>query len=135
MKTPLIALDSLARDIPLSFFSARRNKALLGWLFVLPPLAIYAIFFMIPFFQAIYISFTDWNGASKVVNWVGLENYARLVKDPLVWKALSHNGIWVVVGTIAPVVIGLGLAMLLWPRTRGRVFSKRLISCPKSSQQ
>jgi ABC-type sugar transport system permease subunit len=100
-----------------------RARDLQVWAFILPPLLLYLVFFLVPLIQSIYISFTDWNGIRPTVNWIGLENYQRMLHDSLVWKALAHNGIWVVVGTISPIVISLALAMLLWPRTRGqRVF-------------
>ncbi len=91
-----------------------------GWVFVLPPLVIYVLFVLMPLGRSVYISFTDWNGVRPVINWVGLANYSELVQDPVFLNAIKHNIIWVIVGTIAPIVISLGLAMLLWPHTRGR---------------
>lgn len=90
-----------------------------GYLFVLPAFLLYAVFMIYPFFQSIYLSFTSWNGADPVKHWVGLANYRELVHDDLLWKSLRHNLIWVIVGTISPMVIGLLLAMLLWRRPRG----------------
>ncbi|MFL5758974.1 MAG: carbohydrate ABC transporter permease [Thermomicrobiales bacterium] len=90
-----------------------------GYLFVLPAFLLYAVFMIYPFFQSIYLSFTNWNGADPVKHWVGLANYRELVHDDLLWKSLRHNLIWVIVGTISPMVIGLLLAMLLWRRPRG----------------
>jgi ABC-type sugar transport system permease subunit len=98
----------------------RFSKATRGWAFVLPPLIVYAVFFIWPLGQSVYISFTDWNGVRPVVEFVGLANYSRMLRDPLVWRALWHNVIWIVAGTVSPIVISLGLAMLLWPRTRGQ---------------
>jgi ABC-type sugar transport system permease subunit len=72
-----------------------------------------------PFFQSIYLSFTSWNGADPVKDWVGLGNYREFLHDDLLWKALQHNLIWVVIGTIAPMALGLLLAVLLWRRPRG----------------
>ena len=91
-----------------------------GWIFVLPPLMIYVLFVLLPLFRSIYISFTDWNGVRKAMKWVGFENYSQLFQDMRFLTALEHNIIWVIVGTISPIVISLGLAMMLWPRTRGR---------------
>jgi raffinose/stachyose/melibiose transport system permease protein len=36
-----------------------------------------------------------------------------------VWAAFRNNVIWIVIGTIAPLVLGLGLALLLWGVRRG----------------
>ncbi|MEA2511684.1 MAG: raffinose/stachyose/melibiose transport system permease protein, partial [Thermomicrobiales bacterium] len=90
-----------------------------GYLFVLPAFLLYAVFMIYPFFQSIYLSFTSWNGADPVKDWVGLGNYREFLHDDLLWKALQHNLIWVVIGTIAPMALGLLLAVLLWRRPRG----------------
>jgi ABC-type sugar transport system permease subunit len=90
-----------------------------GYLFVLPAFALYALFMIYPFFQSIYLSFVRWNGADPVKTWVGLANYREMIHDHQVWVSLRHNLIWVVIGTLAPMAIGLFLAVLLWKRPRG----------------
>ncbi len=102
--------------------SARtRRKAIAGWLFVLPALLLYAYFVIYPFFTSVYYSLTDWDGAQPIKHFIGLGNYQALLSDRLMWEALWHNGIWVIVGTISPIVIGLLLGVLLWTGTRGRI--------------
>ncbi|RYY05545.1 MAG: sugar ABC transporter permease, partial [Alphaproteobacteria bacterium] len=39
--------------------------------------------------------------------------------DDLVWHALGNNAIWIVVGTVVPLVLGLLIALLLWGVRRG----------------
>ena len=90
-----------------------------GYAFVLPAFVLYAIFMIYPFFNSIYLSFTDWNGATATKNIVGWDNYRRLFDDSLLWRSLRNNLIWVVIGTIAPLVIGFLLAVLLWSRPKG----------------
>jgi ABC-type sugar transport system permease subunit len=90
-----------------------------GILFLLPAFVLYAIFMIYPFFQSIYLSFTDWNGAQPVKNFIGLENYRQLFEDSLLWKSLQHNLIWVVIGTIGPLALGFLLAVMLSARPKG----------------
>jgi raffinose/stachyose/melibiose transport system permease protein len=98
------------------------SRNTVGLLFTLPALAIYAAFFLYPFAGSIALSFTDWDGVSAARRFVGLSNYGRLARDPLVWLSLRHNLVWVLIGTAAPIAIGLLLAVLLWSgRTRGQV--------------
>jgi multiple sugar transport system permease protein/raffinose/stachyose/melibiose transport system permease protein len=106
------------------------NRQNIGLFFVLPSLVIYVIFFLYPFFSSIYLSLTDWDGVQPVMNFVGLENYQRMLNDPLVWRSLAHNVIWVIIGTASPVIIGLLLAMLLWGRIRGRLLFRTLYFMP-----
>lgn len=90
-----------------------------GILFLLPGFVLYAIFMIYPFFQSIYLSFTDWNGAEPVKNFIGLENYRNLLTDRLLWKSLRNNVIWVVIGTLGPLALGFLLAVLLASRPKG----------------
>lgn len=107
------------------------NKNKHGMLFVLPAFVLYLIFFLFPFFQSIVISLTDWNGVNPEKVFIGLGNYFRLIKDDLMWKSLGHNFIWVIVGTISPIVIGLLLAVLLSSKnTKGRTFFRTVYFLP-----
>jgi ABC-type sugar transport system permease subunit len=90
-----------------------------GVLFVLPALVLYLVFMVYPFLQSLYLSFTSWNGASLDKEWIGLANYGALLRDELLWLSLRHNLIWVVLGTAAPIAIGMLLALLLWRRPKG----------------
>lgn len=90
------------------------------YLFLLPALILYTVFKIYPFFGSIYLSLTKWDGAQPTPEFVGFANYIRIISDKLVWLSLSHNLIWVILGTLVPIAIGLFLAVLLWERTLGR---------------
>lgn len=100
----------------------RRAQARLGILLVLPLVAIVVIFFLFPLANAVYYSLLDYNGVDPNPAFVGLANFAELATDPALWPALRNNVIWIVIGTIAPMVIGLGLALLMWSVRRGSGF-------------
>jgi ABC-type sugar transport system permease subunit len=95
------------------------NRYRAGYIFLLPSLVLYAIFMIYPFFQSIYLSFTDWNGATTTKNFIGLDNFRELVHDDLLWKSLQHNLIWVVIGTLGPLIVGFLLAVLLASKPKG----------------
>lgn len=97
----------------------RRNRT--GFLFILPALAFYLFFFVNPFVNTIYYSFTDWNGVSPTKQFIGFANYARMAGDSLLWLSLRHNITWIIVGTIAPIVIALPLSLFLSNTERGRL--------------
>jgi ABC-type sugar transport system permease subunit len=113
--------------------SARRwwNRHRAGIFFVLPALLLYALFMIYPFLQSIYFSFTSWNGVRAEKPWVGLANYREMLGDPLLWLSLRHNLIWVVIGTLAPMAIGLLLAILLWRRPRGFTVFRTIYFMPQ----
>src|SRR5882757_8168408 len=83
------------------------NKNRAGYLFILPAVILYAIFFIRPFITSIYYSLTKWNGYDPVKRFIGLQNYAHLFHDTMVWLSLGHNLIWIAIGTFAPIAIGL----------------------------
>ena len=109
----------------------RRTQAYYGALFVVPGLLIYTVFMLFPFFATIYLSFTNWNGVSPERDFVGLANYARMFGDATAIKAFLNNVVWVVLGTIAPVVLGLLEALLVWTGSqRGSLFFRTLFFLP-----
>jgi raffinose/stachyose/melibiose transport system permease protein len=86
--------------------------------FVLPALLVYVVFMLVPFLTSIVYSFTDWNGAAQDIQFVGLDNYARLAGDGELFEALWHNVIFLVGGTLPPIVLGLLLAIAIWGGVR-----------------
>ncbi len=91
---------------------------------------LYAIFVVYSFLSTIYFSMTDWDGAQPVKRFIGLENYQHLFQDQLMWLSLTHNLIWIAVGTLTPVVIGLVLATLVWSGVRGRIVFRTIFFMP-----
>jgi raffinose/stachyose/melibiose transport system permease protein len=104
----------------------RRAQGRLGIVLVAPALALFGVFFLFPLASAVFFSFTGWNGSTPTAPFVGLANFREMLGDPAVWHALGNNIQWVVVGTAAPLLIGLLLAVLLWSGVRA-VLAYRLI--------
>lgn len=96
----------------------RHRRTLAAWCFVLPAFALYAAFMLLPFAQSIQYSLTSWDGATDVKEFVGLDNYERLLHDDQMWSALSHNLIWLVIGTVSPILVGGLIALVLWHGVR-----------------
>src|SRR6185312_76668 len=85
------------------------EKASFMLVFLGLPLAIYVIFVISPFVQAFYYSMTDWSGFSRHMNFIGLDNYGRLLQDDVFLKAV--NNIIVLVVVLPPLVIVLSLTL------------------------
>jgi raffinose/stachyose/melibiose transport system permease protein len=108
----------------------RRQQMYYAILFISPGLAVYLVFMLYPFLNTIYLSFTNWNGATVTKDFIGLSNYARMFGDAAVLKAFLNNVIWVIIGTISPVVVGLFLALILWSGVRGSIFFRTVFFLP-----
>ena len=108
----------------------RRQQMRYAILFVAPALIVYLVFMVYPFLYTIYLSLTNWNGVDPDKDFVGLANYARMFGDGAALQSFFNNVIWVIIGTIAPVVIGLLEALIVWSVTRGSVIWRTLFFLP-----
>jgi raffinose/stachyose/melibiose transport system permease protein len=97
----------------------RRAQARLGILLTIPVLALVVVFFVFPMISALYFSVVDFDGIDPSPEFVGLANFIEMFTDPETWHALSNNVIWIIVGTAAPMIIGLLIAVLVWTTRRG----------------
>jgi raffinose/stachyose/melibiose transport system permease protein len=109
----------------------RRNTSWpLVAVFVLPSVLIYVLFMVWPFLGTAQLSLQAWDGFARDKTFVGLANYVALFSDGEFWAALSHNLIWAVVGTIAPIAIGLPIAIMLWSGSRFRLVFRAIYFLP-----
>lgn len=90
--------------------------------FLLPATLIYGLFVLYPIFDAIRLSFFDWDGASPQMNFIGLKNYLDLGKDEIFLKSLGHNFYWVVLSLILVVLPTLILSFLISKVKKGKTF-------------
>jgi raffinose/stachyose/melibiose transport system permease protein len=110
--------------------AVRRQQTRYALLFIAPALVIYVVFMIYPFLNTIYLSFTNWDGITADKDWVGLSNYARIFGEEAALKAFVNNIIWVILGTISPVVLGLFEALLVWSGARGSIVFRTLYFLP-----
>jgi ABC-type sugar transport system permease subunit len=111
------------------FLTGARREALGGYLMVLPVCFLLLALVAYPFMYAIFISFT-----SRIVGdagrFVGLANYRYLVNWVSFGRALQNTITLVVVTDLLKFFIGLGLALLLNERIKGRDLFRSLILLP-----
>jgi len=88
--------------------------------FLAPPLLLYGVFALSPYFQAFYISLTDWSGLTAAQNFIGFDNYVRMWNDDQIWTALKNNMILLLVVPAVTLALGLFLASMLNIGGRGK---------------
>ena len=108
----------------------RRAQARLGVALVAPLTALVGIFFVVPLANAVYFAVVDFDGVNPSPPFVGLANFAQMFTDPVVWRALGNNAIWIVLGTALPLLIGLGIALLLWTVGRASIWYRLAFFIP-----
>lgn len=80
-------------------------------LFLLPFLILYLMFTIYPMIQGLYMSFYKWTIIRKM-DFVGFDNYRRMLGDPDFWGALKNTTFFVVISTPLMVVVALLLALI-----------------------
>jgi raffinose/stachyose/melibiose transport system permease protein len=85
----------------------------LGLAWVVPALVLVGVFVYLPLVQNLQFSTLKWDIYSGSQEYVGLDNYARLVNDPVFWSALGNNVLYAVVSVVFQVLGALVLAALL----------------------
>lgn len=98
--------------------------------FLLPSMALVAVFFILPALQTIVLSLQDWDGTFRTTGFKGLENYFRLFQDQLFIDAVGHTFAYFVIITLLLFPIGLFLAVALQRIKRYKMFIQFCIFMP-----
>jgi len=108
-----------------------RRVPLSLYLFPLPALVLYVIFFVLPTLQAVQYAITDWDGFSPDFQVVGAENFTNIVtNDTLFRTALTNNLKFMLVVVIFQTFFALLLALFLVKNTRSSVLLRALFFFP-----
>ena len=98
------------------------NKGKDFCVFALPGLFCFLAVVMVPFIYGIYLTLTDWNGVSSVKNFVGLSNFAAVMRDAQFWKSLLLTFKYVIAVVVLVNVIAFLLAYILTRGIKGQNF-------------
>ncbi|GLI03135.1 sugar ABC transporter permease [Phytohabitans aurantiacus] len=100
-------------------------------LFLLPALVLFGVLVLLPMLLAMYTSFFDWNGlGGRPTDFIGLENFQRLLTDDIFLGDLKRGGLLIVLSLLIQLPLSLGIAMLLNQKLRGRGFYRLLFFVP-----
>lgn len=101
--------------------SGRRIRQKIPYYLLMAPAVILSVcVILIPSITTIVSSFTDWNGISSDMNFVGASNYAELIGDSVFGKALTNNIKWMIMYLTVPVLLALAASMCLLKQKKGR---------------
>lgn len=96
-----------------------------GWMFLLPSFVLFILFRFVPIIFTVILSFADWNLISgiKGINFVGFDNFQRLLQDQTVWDSLGHTFEY----TLGVVPLAIILSLLVAVVLNGKVYCKSAI--------
>lgn len=99
-----------------------KNKGKDFCMFALPGMFCFFAVLVVPFLYGVYLTLTDWNGVSKVKNFVGLKNFAGVMKDTQFWTSLLLTFKYVIVVVILVNILAFAIAYLLTRGMKGENF-------------
>lgn len=99
-------------------------------LFLAPALVMFLLFVIYPIVRSVYFSLFDWNGFGPAVDFVGLENYARILSDTVFHKAVRNGLVIVVLSLAVQLPMALGLALMVGRELRGRAVFRLIFFLP-----
>lgn len=102
------------------------------YLFLLPTLILFAVFYLVPIFTVFFTSFTKWNGYSNpVFSWDTIfSNYQRLFSMSSFWPSLRNLFWWSLIAMTLHVGIGTLVAFLLAQKLHGWKFVRAVYMIP-----
>ncbi|MGP7819535.1 carbohydrate ABC transporter permease [Niallia sp. 01092] len=100
-------------------------------LFVGPVFLAFTVVVLIPFFSGIYYSFTDWNGITGQIKWVGLDNFIYVfTEDKQFQQSFLLTTKYTVIAILLTNLIGFGLALLVTQMLKTRNILRTIFFMP-----
>ena len=99
-------------------------------LFLLPAFILFTLFLAYPIIKSIYFSFFDWAGFGPAVDFVKLDNFKRILTDPVFLKGVVNCLILIVLALLVQLPFSLTLAMLVGRGLRGRAIFRTIFFLP-----
>ncbi len=97
---------------------------------VAPSAVLIFVFALLPMAQAIFASFFQVESATLEMQFNGIENYRWLAGQEVFWGSLVRSLIWVASTTVAQMVLGVGIALLVHQELTGRNMARGLVLLP-----
>lgn len=111
-------MNSLARQ---------RKRFILAALAI--PVLLLVCFVVVPAIDLVRMSFTDWDGLSASSNFIKLDNYIAMFKNPDLWQSLKNNAVYFCVH-LCMIPVELAFAVLLTSKLRAAKFYKTMVFLP-----
>src|SRR5437870_12898807 len=104
------------------------GETMLAWLFILPSLIGFGVFYAYPAVRGLLISFTNWDLLSTPRS-VGLANYQKLFQDPQFWHSLWVTVYYVLLNIPLQTVLAVVLAVMM-DRVSQSIFVRGVLVLP-----
>jgi len=129
MRAVSVSEDALELEQP-TRLSRRVKDNLTIASFLLPALVLFLIFLVYPILQSVYYSLFDWKGFGPAVDFVGLDNFRRILNDQIFMKAVGNGLLIVGLSLGVQLPLSLALALMVGRDLPGRGFFRMIFFMP-----
>lgn len=108
-----------------------RRPQFIAYAYLAPAVLLVGGLVILPLFRAVGFSLYEWSGAGAAT-WVGLDNYAAMLQDPVLRRSLMNALVFIVTYSVLPIIIGLVVAGIIGRHTlRGASFFRGILFLPQ----
>ncbi|OQY34766.1 MAG: hypothetical protein B6241_03545 [Spirochaetaceae bacterium 4572_59] len=107
----------------------QKKETFFLYLYILPALFVFSVFFLLPFFSGLYVGLTSWTGLGKM-KFVGLRNFIDFFTNPNAYAALGRTLWLTLIVVIIQNTFALFLAIILDRDMKGSNFFKSIFFIP-----
>lgn len=102
----------------------------LPYFLLFPSISLLIVLILYPLCFCLWISFYSYELGTTQHNFIGIQNYTKILQDPVFWNAAKNTVVWVVGTNIGSLSMGLALAMLLNQKIKARPIFRAIFFFP-----
>ncbi|GHD48786.1 sugar ABC transporter permease [Mycetocola manganoxydans] len=132
-----MATETLATGAPRTARRVGWGQRLSRWdikvspyLYISPFFIVFAVFGAFPLFFNVVVALHDWHRRSGMGDFVGLDNFAWVLRQPLFWRSLENTFSIFLWGGIPQLILALVIASILDQNLRARTFWRMSVLIP-----
>ena len=108
----------------------KKRRGYIAWTFLAPSLILYLYLFVYPAINAFRISFYKWSGFVANMEFVGFDNFSKLISDTSFLGALKNTLLLLTIGGIGTFLLAFIFSFLLGSGIRGKKVYRTIIFFP-----
>jgi len=115
-----------------TYMTLKKQEAITGYLLIAPNIIGTLIFVILPLILTLLLSFSKWDFIKGLygLEFVGLDNYKRMMSDPKVWEALKNNLFFSFTQIPVTVILALIISSVMYKYVYMKTFLRTIYFIP-----